>query len=276
MKNTLLMIACLASLGSSSQAALLVAYPMDGSLSEAAGTGAQNNIVSARDTDSNIVIPNGNAFVAGVAGLGGNALQLRSGGSNVAWAGTPDASDPDLGGLPSATDWTVELFFQPKSLPGENAFARLALHWGLGDSYHLSIFNKPGVTGPRLDIVTNYSGSGQQTVNGLTDLAPDTWYYAAAVKSGNSVSLYLNGSAEGSFVVSGNMLDSTNLLFFGSDTQFPFTGYVDDIRIWNEAVNADYLSARAALLVPEPHAGLLMVISTGILGLCRTLFKRQG
>jgi hypothetical protein len=264
MKITLLMIACVLMIGASADASLLVAYKMDGNLSEVAATGAQNNVLSARDTSDVVVAPNGNAFVAGVPGLGGQALQLRTGGSNVAWADTPDASDPDLGGLPSATDWTVELFFRPKLLPGENSFARLALHWTLGNSYHLSIRDKIGSTGPRLDLFTTYTSSGEQTVNGITELALDKWYYAAAVKSGNTVSLYLNGALEGSYAVVGDMVNDSTPLFFGSyNTQFPFTGYLDDIRIWNEAVTPDYLSARAAL-VPEPHTGVLAVAAFGI------------
>lgn len=260
MKTICQAIGCLLTITTTANAAVLVAYTMNGNLQETFGTGAQNNILSARDNNFGFVTPNANAFVAGVPGLGGQALQLRSGGSNVGWVSTPDGPDPDLGGLPSTTDWTVELYLQPKALPGDNSFERLALHWTVGDAYHLSIHNEPGPTGPRIDIYTNYTVSGEQHVNGLADLALNTWYYAAAVKSGNTVSLYLDGALQGSYIVSGSMMNDNTDLFFGSyDGQFPFIGYVDDIRIWNQAVSPAYLSSRAALLVPEPGTFAMLV-----------------
>lgn len=255
MKRLLLAPICLAVLASHAHATLLVHYQLDGNLNEVPATGAQDSVLSARDSANAIVAPNAFAFVPGVPGLGGQALVLGSAvGSNVQWAGTPDASDPDLGGLPSATDWTVEMFFQPKTLPGDNAFARLALHWtgGPADAYHFAIRNVAGATGPRVDIFTNYSGSGTQSVNGTTDLAVDTWYHGAAVNSGGTVTLYLNGVPQGNYSVTGNLQNNDNLLFFGSSTgASPFAGYVDDIRVWNEAVSGAYLTGRAQQ-VPEP------------------------
>lgn len=261
---------------SRAQATLLVHYKFDGDLSEVPFTGAQDNVLTARDSSNTTITPNGSAYVAGVPGLGGQALVLGStGGSNVQWASTPDASDPDLGGLPSSTDWTIEMFFQPKALPGDYEFARLALHWDAGSAYHFSIHDVSSGSGSHVDIYTNYSGSGTQAVNGTTDLSVDTWYYGAVVKSGSTVTLYLNGAPQGSYTVSGDMADDNNLLFFGSTPgNTAFAGYIDDVRIWNEAVSAGYLADRAALLVPEPGSLVLMLVGMGTV-LCRFRRKRS-
>lgn len=269
------LVLCLAALASEASATLLVHYKFDGDLSEVPSTGFQDNVLQSRDSANVANVPNANAWVTGVPGLGGQALALGLvGGSNVQWAGTADGTDADLGGLPSATDWTVEAFFQPKSLLAENKWGRMAVHWGStgNQAYHLAVHNPTGgASGMRLNITTNYNPGGNQGVDGTTDLAVDTWYHAAAVKSGSLVTLYLNGIAEGSYAVSGNMTNSAAELYFGGTTTAnPFMGYIDDVRIWNEAVSSDYLQDRAALLVPEPSSlALLLFGAVSIRGLRR-------
>ena len=80
---------------------------------------------------------------------------------------------------------------------------------------------------------TRLSSTGSSittTINGTTTLATGTWYYAAIVRNGTTVTIYLNGTSDGSGTFSGGI---------GAAVQYPsatvlfYNGYIDDLRITN-------------------------------------------
>ena len=89
---------------------------------------------------------------------------------------------------------------------------------------------------------TRLSSTGSSittTINGTTTLATGTWYYAAIVRNGTTVTIYLNGTSDGSGTFSGAVYPTGNNFGIGAGVQYPSTtvlfynGYIDDLRITN-------------------------------------------
>src|SRR5690606_25042152 len=92
------------------------------------------------------------------------------------------------------------------------------------------------------------------SVVGNTTLQPNTWYHVAGVYNGSTMSLYLNGVSDATPVSLGSVASSTSDVYLGgrnSGTSF-FTGFMDEVKIYNYArsaaqIQADYAAGAAAL-----------------------------
>jgi|GEM_PF-1906731 len=62
-------------------------------------------------------------------------------------------------------------------------------------------------------------------------IAANSWTHVALVRSGSSVTQYINGVAAGSKTVSGSLCDSPNPLRLGGIPSYYLNGYLDDVRI---------------------------------------------
>ena len=78
-----------------------------------------------------------------------------------------------------------------------------------------------------------------------TDVALEKWNHIAASYDGNSVQLYLNGVADGSFVKTGNLITSGGMSIGSRDINSEyFDGLIDDVQIWNKALSASEIQDR--------------------------------
>ena len=75
--------------------------------------------------------------------------------------------------------------------------------------------------------------NGGSVTNFSTELPQSQWYHLALVRSGTSVKLYVNGTADATVRTdSGTFLfGQTSTLGIGSDGTYSFNGYMDDIRM---------------------------------------------
>jgi hypothetical protein len=101
------------------------------------------------------------------------------------------------------------------------------------------------------------------------DLITGEWHHHAVVKTGTSVQYYRDGVATGPVGTLNEDLASADAMrfFIGGNTGTAsagevFTGYIDDVRIYDEALSA---GAVGALAIPEPSSLLLGVLSLGML-----------
>ncbi|MGI9242035.1 MAG: LamG domain-containing protein, partial [Verrucomicrobiales bacterium] len=116
----------------------------------------------------------------------------------------------------------------------------------------------------------NANGNDNQEYD---DLVVGEWSHIALVKTGTSVQLYRDGIATGApGTLNESLATAVAMPFFiGGDVgntsgnEF-FTGSIDDVRIYDNALNADEIAA----LVPEPSVALL-----GLLGLGFTCLRRR-
>lgn len=85
---------------------------------------------------------------------------------------------------------------------------------------------------------------GPVTLLANTDLRDGTWHHLAATSSGSLVTLYVDGVS----VASGNGTANTALsaITIGTDGRRPFTGDIDEVRVYHRALDAAEIAALAA------------------------------
>ncbi|MCP6719929.1 MAG: prepilin-type N-terminal cleavage/methylation domain-containing protein [Patescibacteria group bacterium] len=83
----------------------------------------------------------------------------------------------------------------------------------------------------------------QNDTIGNTSLGLNQWYYVAAVRSGTTMMVYLNGVTDGSGTVDGSFDDSNNFRVGRSDFSVDmWQGLIDDVRVYNRALSADEIN----------------------------------
>jgi hypothetical protein len=100
---------------------------------------------------------------------------------------------------------------------------------------------------PRFRLKTE--GSTSTLIAGSGSLTPGTWYHVAAVYDGAAMRLYVGGSEVGSLGKTGPITASAAGIFVGAnppDAYAPFHGELDDVRVYNTALDSAALQAVGA------------------------------
>jgi hypothetical protein len=152
----------------------------------------------------------------------------------AAYISTPASTDFNFG----SGAYTVDFWFKARSFPNQGNQAALMMQAGpnaadssLGGA-GLELF------GNQLHFVGNIGGVTYHPFYGNTAhtgvLTPNTWYHVALVRSGNAITLYINGMATSGKAVSGAANSSSYPLTFGRYGDFNgnyFNGFIDEINI---------------------------------------------
>ena len=181
-----------------------------------------------QDTSAN------NHTVTSVASATISSTQSKFGGNSLSLNGTsqyltiPDDDDFKFTG----NDFTVEMWVYPTTLQQCGLYSQ----WGSGSNRSFKI---------------TMTGSGNVAVNGSRDgstgshlsitssgtLSVNNWYHIAAVCVDGTVTLYIDGVADGSDGIGGNLYNSTNDVAIGANiagvASNLFAGYIDDVRVIN-------------------------------------------
>lgn len=105
---------------------------------------------------------------------------------------------------------------------------------------------------------TGLSFDGMETATGI--LQAGTWYHIAAVKSGSSRKLYVNGTEYSLSGTAVNVGANTDKLTFGVDylpSPRYFFGAMDEVRIWNVARTLEEIQATINSSVDPASPGLV-------------------
>ena len=136
-------------------------------------------------------------------------------------------------------NWTIEGWFYNQNVSGSSGNVYLISIWGIvgqaDTTYSQFVFR---ATNNNLEIVLQPTGGAGLTVitgtgNGLT---ANTWQHLAAVRYGNNVSLYINGTSVASTPYTSTLNNPASRLVLGAQLSggagtYYYTGYMDDIRI---------------------------------------------
>ena len=80
-----------------------------------------------------------------------------------------------------------------------------------------------------------HSGGSSYSATSTTTLLVNTWYHLAFVRYGNTITLYINGTADGTGDVTGITVNNSDQVLaigrFGAYDGFYFPGHIDDFRI---------------------------------------------
>lgn len=150
-----------------------------------------------------------------------------------------DHEDFDFGG----GDFTIECWIYPQNIGSYNRHffskAWLQAQGGL-PTYNYRSFSGHVLDNGKAGFVWYYGGSNA-SINGTTVLSNNTWYHYAVVKTGGTISLYINGSLEASASTTDIINTTTAELHIGTafwSTNSPpnwnvaYRGYIDDFRIY--------------------------------------------
>ncbi len=110
-----------------------------------------------------------------------------------------------------------------------------------------------------------YPSSAASLINGPTPII-NRWYHVAAVRSGTTCTLYVDGVSFGSLTFSGTLGDATKSLFLGSrggGTANFLNGYMSDVRITKTALYRSNFAPPLAPATPVANTQLLTVQTNG-------------
>ncbi len=160
------------------------------------------------------------------------------------WVTVPD--DP---ALHLTTGMTVEAWVCPTALSGYRTVALREVPGGL--AYGLYANDEA----PRPAIWIKADGTDVEAV-GPQPMQLNVWVHMAATYDGTTLRLFLNSQPWGSYAVSGTLSDASGVLRFGGNAVWGeyFSGFLDEIRIYNRALSSSELFTDAVTPIP-PLAG---------------------
>lgn len=83
------------------------------------------------------------------------------------------------------------------------------------------------------------AGGTSITVGGTRTIKDNQWHHVATVRSGTTVTIYVDGTADGSGsdAVVANLSNAANLQFSNNPCVIPFSGSLDDVRMYSKALS---------------------------------------
>jgi hypothetical protein len=115
-----------------------------------------------------------------------------------------------------------------------------------------------GSTGAVRFAITTSGNGAEQQITGSSALPTGVWTHVAVTKSGNTGTLYVNGSVVGTnnaMTLSPSSLGSTNQNWLGRSqySADPYlNGRIDDFRIYNRALSASEVQSLSGGVTPTP------------------------
>lgn len=188
-----------------------------------------------------LVLPTFSGFAQPASGGGGAFANTLSG----SFDGTDDYLDcGTVSALNSSSAYSGSLWLN------YNSVNRIPLGAGSASNrWYLHLVNSTTIQyhmGPSTGVP--YPGPGYPTWT-VSTLSSSTWYHIAFVHDGTDVTLYLNGSSQGTKTgaeTSNNVFKGTQFVI-GRYTSVPgtynFNGYIDEVSVFDSALSASNITA---------------------------------
>jgi hypothetical protein len=148
-------------------------------------------------------------------------------------------------------NWTYEGWIYWNSMPTtgyQNIFGQGA---GGQSSYGLTAYNGSSWSAP-YKFVVNQANIGNR-ITGTTTLVAGTWYHFAVVRNSGIVTLYVNGTAEGTFSDSTDYAFGGNAFTIGNSSN----GYISNFRFNRSAVYTSNFTPSTTALAAIANTSLL-------------------
>lgn len=206
-------------------------------MNDASGTTALDSSSNARDG-----VYQGSGHVYQYAGaLAGEPSDEAHGQGTSGWVQYTEATHGTV--FRMGTDFTVSMFI---SLTATDASTRYVICKAVGTSSTQIEWAIRKTTANALAFVVWNTGGSTFAANGPT-LVADTWYHVVGVKTGNVLTLYVNGNLVGtSSTITGTPTTTTGDLAIGrlgSAASGNWNGRYDEVALFNKALSADKIKA---------------------------------
>ncbi|MFN0126693.1 MAG: LamG-like jellyroll fold domain-containing protein [Verrucomicrobiales bacterium] len=241
-------LAALIIAAATSPAAVVSQWSFENGLEDTAPGGAN------ADTLQDLSVPSAE-FVPGIVGLAVSIPPTANGSNRL---NAVDSPDLNLSG-----DWTLEFFVRPDDKNAPSAeWERVWTKWGEGgNEWHLAFRGNSFATVPDgIDFFVN-GGNNILNHNSTASVPRNAWSHVAlvAIEAEGTITAYLNGLVVGSTVYEQPFATTGNMNFGnfadGNQSSLQFSGAIDEALIHDVAVDAAYLAARAALVLPDDPTG---------------------
>ena len=186
--------------------------------------GAQNNTFVDSSTNNFTITRNGNVTQGSFSPYGDRWSAF--------FDGTGDyLSIPDSNTWAFAGDFTVEAWVYPTSLGAE----RIIISQWFGGTTANTAFTIDFQSTNKVRAIFS-SGGTMATINSSSTYTANAWYHISAVRSGSTITLYVNGLNEGTVTLSGAINNIAYPLYIGALNNqgalaSPFVGYISNARI---------------------------------------------
>ena len=171
-------------------------------------------------------------------------------GSALSFDGVNDlVTIADAASLDLTTGMTLEAWVRPTTLSGWRTVVIKEVNGGL--VYALYAHDDA----PRPAAYARIAGKSlTDTTGGPASLPLNTWTHLAATYDGTTLRLYVNGVQTGSRPASGSIAGSSSPLKIGGNAVWGeyFAGLIDEVRIYNRALDASAIQADMATPVVNP------------------------
>jgi hypothetical protein len=173
------------------------------------------------NTAKNVLETVGNAQIStSVSKFGGGSMSFDGSGD---WLTGPNTPNLYIG----SGNFTIEGWLYLNTTGSEKGIVSQFNAGGSGPGWTLYIKSS--------NVLEFYGGVGTVTVTGTTTLSATTWTHFAVVRSGSTITIYVNGTAGGSATNSSFSDETSGLMYIGSRADNPsaksLNGYIDDLRI---------------------------------------------
>jgi hypothetical protein len=150
----------------------------------------------------------------------------KFGGASAIFDGSGDWLNCNTPLIPETANWTVEYWYYTTATSVDRGhFGQYTA--GVNGRFSIHTF----ASTDKVQVLISNSTLGNISITSTTSILNNTWYHIAVTRNGNTVTLYINGTSEGTSTVSNFVVQQSANTIIGAAAFSPHIGQIDELRI---------------------------------------------